>query len=122
MLMVRLQRVGRKHEPTFRVVLTDSKNSTKSGRYVEAVGFYDPRRKEATAVNADRVTYWLGQGAQSSITVHNLLINRGLLSGKKRNALPKHRPPVKEKSPEAAPVVASTEPVAGEAETNSAVE
>ncbi|MFZ2523132.1 MAG: 30S ribosomal protein S16 [Minisyncoccia bacterium] len=44
MLKIRLQRVGRKHEPVFRLVLTDSKNSTKSGKYLENLGNYDARR------------------------------------------------------------------------------
>ena len=45
MLIIRLQRTGRKHEPTFRVVLTDSKNGPKSGKYLKNLGWYDTRIK-----------------------------------------------------------------------------
>jgi len=55
MLMIRLQRTGRKHEPTFRLVLTDSKNGPKSGKFLEILGSHDPRHKEATIIKADRV-------------------------------------------------------------------
>ncbi len=88
MLMIRLQRTGRKHENTFRLVLTDSKNSTKSGKYLEVLGSYDPR-KTVTSIEADRVKHWMGMGAQVTDTVHNLLINEKVITGKKINVLPK---------------------------------
>jgi small subunit ribosomal protein S16 len=96
MLMIRLQRVGRKHEPTFRLVLTDSKNSTKSGRYLEVLGNHDPRHKDKTVVDADRVKHWISKGAQVSDTVHNMLISKKLITGKKVNVLPKKSPIKKE--------------------------
>ena len=43
MLKIRLQRIGRKNDPSFRAVLTDSKNSTKSGKFLEIVGTYNPK-------------------------------------------------------------------------------
>lgn len=95
MLKIRLQRVGRKHEPTFRVVLTDSKNSTKSGKFHEVLGSYDPR-KTGEKVNGDRIKEWMGKGAQLSPTVSNLLIGMGILSGKKVNVLPKKSPVIDE--------------------------
>lgn len=88
MLKIRLQRVGRKHEPVFRLVLTDSKNSTKSGKYLENLGSFDARRGEKSEWKSDRVKYWMERGAQTSITVHNLLIDKKLKTGKKLNALP----------------------------------
>jgi ribosomal protein S16 len=45
MLKIRLQRIGRKNDPAFRVVLTDSKNSTKSGKFLEVLGTYNPKQK-----------------------------------------------------------------------------
>ena len=95
MLKIRLQRVGRKHEPAFRLVLTDSKNSTKSGRFKEILGSYDPR-KSSDSINADRVKYWLSQGALATGSVHNLLLNHKIIEGKKVNVLPKKTPSVKE--------------------------
>ncbi len=82
MLKIRLQRVGRKHEPSFRLVLTDSKNSSKSGRFAELLGSYDPR-KSLEALKADRIKHWLAQGAGVTGTVNNLLIKKGIIRGKK---------------------------------------
>ncbi len=91
MLKIRLQRVGRKHEPTFRVVLTDSKNSTKSGRFHEVLGSYDPRKK-TEVFEGERIKEWMGKGAKVSGTVHNLLVSHKIISGKKINVLPKKSP------------------------------
>lgn len=82
MLKIRLQRVGRKHEPSFRLVLTDSKNSTKSGRFKEVLGFYDPR-KTSEVLNAERLKYWLREGALATATVHNLLVRHQIIEGQK---------------------------------------
>jgi small subunit ribosomal protein S16 len=95
MLKIRLQRVGRKHEPAFRLVLTDSKNSTKSGRFKEILGSYDPR-KSVDILKADRIKHWLSVGASPSDTAHNLLVTHKIIDAKKRNVLPKKTPPIKE--------------------------
>ena len=113
MLMIRLQRVARKHIPIFRVVLTDSKNSTKSGRSKEVLGTFNLVTDEKT-VNADRVKYWISQGAKPSDTLHNFFVHEKIISGKKVNALPKRRPikpaPTEASGKEEAP--AKTETVA----------
>ena len=97
MLIIRLQRVGRIHEPTFRVVLVDSKRSTKSGRALEVLGNHDTRKaKNNSNVDADRIKYWISKGAQLSDTMRNLLISKKIITGKKVNALPKKRPIKKE--------------------------
>ncbi len=96
MLKIRLQRVGRKAEPTFRLVLTDSKNGTKSGKYLENLGNFDARKGEASTFKADRISHWMSQGAQTSTTVHNLLISKKITTGKKLNALPLKKAIVKE--------------------------
>jgi small subunit ribosomal protein S16 len=82
MLKIRLQRTGRKHEPSFRLVLTNSKNSTKSGRFNEVLGSYDPR-KSSESFNADRIKHWLSQGAGLTGSVSNLFIKKGLIRGQK---------------------------------------
>lgn len=92
---MRLQRVGRKHDVAFRVVLTDSKNSTKSGKFKEVLGSYDPR-KTVDLLKVDRIKYWLGQGALPSGTVHNLFVTHKIIDAKKVNVLPKKTPIVKE--------------------------
>jgi small subunit ribosomal protein S16 len=99
MLKIRLQRVGRKHVPTFRVVLTDSTNSTKSGRFIEILGSYDSRKDSEKLVNAERVKYWISKGAQLSGTMHNFLVDKKIVEGKKINVLPLKRPIKKEEAP-----------------------
>lgn len=94
MLRIRLQRVARKHIPIFRVVLTDSKNSTKSGKAHEVLGTYNLKTDEKR-VDAERVKYWISKGAQPSGTVHNFLVHERIIAGKKINMLPKKRPIVK---------------------------
>ena len=110
MLKIRLQRVGRKHIPTFRIVLTDSKNSTKSGKTLEVLGSYDSRDDESKIFKADRVKYWISKGAKPSGTLHNFFVGNKTIEGKKINVLPKKRPikkeEVKEEVKAEAPAVA----------------
>lgn len=92
MLIIRLQRVGRTHEPSFRIVLTDSKNGPKSGKAVEVLGSYDARKGKGTNhVDGEKVKYWISKGAKLSETVHNYLIDEKVLTGKKINVLPKNK-------------------------------
>lgn len=91
MLKIRLQRTGRKNDPYFRVVLTDSKNSAKSGKFNEIIGSYNPKSGEVI-FKTDRVKYWIDNGAQVSDTVHNFLVSQKIIEGKKRNVLPKKSP------------------------------
>ncbi|MFZ2484917.1 MAG: 30S ribosomal protein S16 [Minisyncoccia bacterium] len=102
MLKIRLQRVGRVHEPSFRLVLTDLQNSTKSGRFKEILGSYDPR-KSTDALETERIKYWLSQGADPTATVHNLLVRHRIITAKKINVSSKSKkaPVVKEEAKEA---------------------
>lgn len=95
MLKIRFQRTGRKNDPAFRIVVTDSKNSTKTGNHVDVVGSYHPKTKE-TILKGESIKKWLAIGAQASGTVHNLLVSKGIIEGKKVNVLPKKTPIVKE--------------------------
>jgi small subunit ribosomal protein S16 len=88
MLKIRLQRVGRKHEPLFRLVLTDSQNGPRSGKFLEILGSFDARNEKAE-IKADRVQYWHSKGAQFSPTMNNLLIDKGVIKGEKISVLPK---------------------------------
>jgi len=74
MLTIRLQRIGRKHDPSFRVVAVDSRRGPKSGNFIEVLGSYNARRGKPV-LKTDRINYWLGVGAQTSPTVHNLLVS-----------------------------------------------
>jgi small subunit ribosomal protein S16 len=96
MLKIRLQRIGRKNDPAFRVVLTDSKNSTKSGRFLEIVGTYNPKAGEAK-FEKERIIYWMSKGAKLSDTMHNFLVHEKVIEGKKKNVLPKKKPTLKRK-------------------------
>ena len=92
MLIIRLQRVGRTHEPSFRIVLTDSKNGPKSGNAVEVLGSYDARKgKGNNHIDGEKVKYWISKGAQVSDTIHNFLIDQKVITGKKINVLPKNK-------------------------------
>lgn len=101
MLKIRLQRIGRKNDPSFRVVLTDSKNSTKSGRFLEIVGTYNPKSGN-TEFKVDRIKNLLSMGAQLSNTMHNFLVKEKVIEGKKKNVLPKKKPTLKRKALKAA--------------------
>ena len=71
MLIIRLQRVGRVHEPSFRIVLTDSKNGPKSGKYLKNLGWYDSRTKnKAEQLDTEAIKHWISKGAKLSDTLH----------------------------------------------------
>ena len=76
MLMIRLSRVGKKKQPSYRVVVIE-KTRPRNGRFVEIVGTYNPLVKPAAVqLNAERIKYWLGCGAQPSDTVRSFLRNQ----------------------------------------------
>ena len=101
MLMIRLQRIGRKNEAHFPVVLTDHKNAAKSGKFQEILGSYNPKSGEVTLME-DRVKHWISVGAQPSDTVHNFLVTKGIVEGKKKNVLSRKSPTKKRKELKAA--------------------
>lgn len=75
-LAIRLARYGKKKNPSYRVVVMD-KRRPRNGRFVEVVGTYDPLKKPAEIkLNAERIQYWLGCGAQPSDTVRSFLRNQ----------------------------------------------
>ncbi|MBN1487661.1 MAG: 30S ribosomal protein S16 [Anaerolineae bacterium] len=79
MLKIRLRRVGRKKQPSYRVVVAES-TSPRDGRFVEVVGFYNPRTEpETIQVKEDRILYWLSVGAQPSNSMAKLLTKIGTL-------------------------------------------
>ncbi len=86
MLIIRLQRVGRKNDPSFRVVVVESKRAPKSGSFLEVLGSYDAR-VDRVQLEEDRILHWLKQGVQVSDTVHNLLVGAKILDAKKINVV-----------------------------------
>ena len=83
MLMIRFQRVGRKNDPAFRIVLAEKRSKPKSGE-MEILGSFHSKTKE-TRLKSERILYWLSKGAKSSARVHSILISKGVISGKKIN-------------------------------------
>jgi len=81
MLAIRFKRVGRKHQPSFRIVVAE-KRSKRDGLSIDDIGFYNPITKEF-GVKKERLEYWLKVGAKPTPTVHNLLVNHKLISGPK---------------------------------------
>ncbi len=96
MLAIRLKRVGRTNDPSFRIIVQDHRRSPKKTRgVVDLVGSYDAR-KGKPVVNAERIKFWLAQGAKPSDTVHNILVDTKVITAKKVNAMNKKTKVVKE--------------------------
>jgi small subunit ribosomal protein S16 len=79
MVRIRLRRVGLKGQPSYRIVAAD-KESPRDGRFLEILGFYNPRTQPHTlTLKEDRVYTWLQNGAQPSESVVKLFNNVGLM-------------------------------------------
>jgi len=107
MVVIRFQRRGKKHQPTFRIV-ADNKRSKLDGAFLEDLGWYNPHSKEV-GLKAERIQYWLSVGARPSDTVHNLLISNNVLEGKKISVHKKSKKTEEEIKAEAAKKVAAEE-------------
>lgn len=97
MLMMRLQRVGRKNDPSYRIVVTDKRTGVKSDKHVDRLGSYNPKTKNFI-IDADKARDWISKGVQPSDTMHNLLISKKVIEGKKINVLPKKSPIIDEEA------------------------
>jgi small subunit ribosomal protein S16 len=81
MVRIRLRRMGKRHQPSYRVVVADSE-SPRNGRFIENIGFYNPRNEPPTIeIDAERARYWLSVGAQPSDPAARLLRKVGILGG-----------------------------------------
>jgi small subunit ribosomal protein S16 len=81
MVRIRLRRTGKKGQASYRVVVADSE-SPRDGRFIENIGFYNPRTDPPTIeIKADRAQYWLSVGAQPSEPAARLLRKVGVLDG-----------------------------------------
>lgn len=98
MLVIRLNRYGKRNQAQFRVILQE-KSKAPGHRHVEVLGSHNPHSKE-TLLKKERILHWIGQGATPSDRVHNMLVKAGVIEGK---IIPK-----KMKRPE--PKVAETAP------------
>ena len=95
-ISIRLARGGRKNRPYYRIVVADSR-SPRDGRFIEKVGSYNPLASNddtsRVTLNAERVQYWLGQGAQPSDRVARFLGQAGLADMPKFTDSPKKSAP-----------------------------
>jgi small subunit ribosomal protein S16 len=80
MIKIRLRRVGARKQPSYRVVVADSKTA-RDGRFVETIGFYNPRTEpETVQIDEGRALYWLNVGAQPTEAVARLLEKQGTMA------------------------------------------
>lgn len=107
---MRLQRVGRKNDPSFRIVVTDKRTGPKSDRHIDRLGSYNPKMNHVQ-LDAAKAKEWLAKGVQPSDTLHNILVGQGVIEGKKKNVLPKKSPIIDE-----AKIKAEAEAAAAKAE------
>mgnify|MGYP000064703963 CR=1 FL=1 len=82
MLIIRFYPVGKKHQRSFRIVVTEKSFSVK-GKFLELLGSYNPHLKKAN-LNKERINYWISKGAKISDSVWNLLIREKVIKGEKR--------------------------------------
>ena len=117
---MRLQRVGRKNDPSFRIVVCDKRTGPKSNKNVAILGSYNPKL-DHVQVDKAAAKEWLSKGVQPSDTVHNILVGQKVIEGKKVNVLPKKSPIVDEEAlAKEAEEKAAAEAAAAEASTDEA--
>ena len=118
MVKIRLKRMGTTKRPFYRLVVANSR-SPRDGRFIEALGFYDPLPQPASVrIDAERVREWLRRGARPSDSARDLLVAQGILAAGPRRERPittpaAEPPAVPEVEPEAAATAVAVE-VAGE--------
>ena len=79
MLRIRLRRVGKKKQPSYRIVVADAR-APRDGAFVDQVGHYNPLTDPPTiVVDADKAKHWLGVGAQPSETVGRIFQAQGVV-------------------------------------------
>ena len=116
MIKIRLSRGGTKKRPVYKVVIADSRRA-RDGRFIEKVGFFNPLlpkdKKERVGLEAERIKYWLGQGAQPTTRVARILGENGIIEMPVNGSNPSKAIPKKERKKEgdeAAPAPAAEAP------------
>ena len=113
MLKIRLQRIGKKNSPSYRVVLVEHTAPPK-GKFLEILGSYNPKSKQKK-FKKDRIEHWLSKGVQLSPTIHNLLVGEGILKESKVKAWRPKKSKEEGKPPETKPAEARVEEPKAEA-------
>ncbi|MDA9134471.1 30S ribosomal protein S16 [Candidatus Pelagibacter sp.] len=116
MIKIRLSRGGTKKRPVYKVVIADSRRA-RDGRFIEKVGFFNPLlpkdKKERVGLEAERIKYWLGQGAQPTTRVARILGENGIITMPANGSNPSKAIPKKERKKEGdetAPAAAPSAP------------
>jgi len=118
LLRIRLRRTGKKHQPSYRIVVADAR-AKRDGDFVEILGHYNPRTNpKEFAVAEDRVRHWLSVGAAPSDTVHRLFHAHGLTTAEPPKRVTKESRAEREAADAAAR--AATEAAAAEAAATAA--
>jgi small subunit ribosomal protein S16 len=86
MLAIKLKRIGKKHQATFRVIVAE-KRSKLNGRFIEDLGWVNPHA-HTSEIKKELAKKWISQGAQPTQTVHNLLVKNGVIDAPK---IPVHK-------------------------------
>lgn len=111
MLNIRLQRVGKRGQAYFRIIIAEHTKKPKGG-VLEILGSYDPHKKDLK-VEKERIEYWMSKGAQISPTVNNLLINKKIWDKPKMESWkPKPKEATAAPAPASAPAAAAPAPEA----------
>ena len=110
MLAIKLQRIGKKHQPSYRLIVQEKREKL-NGRSVEDLGWYNPLLKKYE-FKKERVEHWIKTGAKPTDTVHNLLVTAGVISGAK---IPVHKKAKKKEEVTASPSQESSKPEVVEA-------
>ena len=118
MIKIRLSRGGTKKRPVYKVVIADSRRA-RDGRFIEKVGFFNPLlpkdKKERVGLEAERIKYWLGQGAQPTTRVARILGENGIIAMPANGSNPSKAIPKKERKKEGDEAAPAAAPKAAEA-------
>ena len=119
-LKIRLARGGAKKRPFYRIVVAEA-SAPRDGRYVERVGTYNPMvpkdHDQRLTLNGERITYWMGQGAQPTERVQKMLATAGLAVAPVIRDQPKKSAPGKKRAEREAEAAEATSAAAEEAAT-----
>jgi small subunit ribosomal protein S16 len=125
MLKLRLSRGGTKKRPVYKVVVADSRFA-RDGRFIEKVGFFNPllpkEKKERVGLEAERIKYWLGQGAQPTTRVARILGENNIIPMPANGNNPNKAVPKKDRKKEGEEVAPAAEAPKAEAAPAEAAE
>jgi len=90
MLAIKLKRIGKKGQATYRIVVAE-KRSKMTGKFTDDLGWWNPHQNKSV-IASEKALDWMKKGAQPTATVHNILVKKGILKTEK---IELHKKPVK---------------------------